>query len=74
MGQVFHWVTKFNPTAVAVALVAGIAFVQGMSLIADAIRASGDTFHITTQIDNKGDVKAFKRIGGNLVPIPVPKK
>lgn len=72
MGQV-HWTHRFNWTLLAAVGIACLAFVQGMGLIADAIKDSTPTMNLTVQIDNKGDVRAFKRVNGELVPIAVPK-
>ena len=73
MGNVFHWVNKFNWTALTGIVAGCLAFVTGMGLIADAIKANAPSTNLTVQIDNKGDVRAFKKVNGELVPIPVPK-
>lgn len=73
MGNVVHWVNRFNWSLIPAIVIAGAFSLAVAGVIADAIRASSPVTNLTIQIDNKGHVQAFKSVGGNLVPIPVPK-
>lgn len=69
MGAVYHWVTKINPTLVAAVSIASIAFVVGITKLADAIKSSKPEYSVSIQIDNKGTAKAFHIVDGKLVPL-----
>lgn len=69
MGAVYHWVTKINPTLVLAVTIGSVAFVVGISTLADAIKAAKPELNLVVKVDNKGDAKAFHVVDGKLVPL-----
>lgn len=72
MGNVFHWVNRFNWSLIPAIVIAGAFALAVANVIADAIRAGDHSISLTVKIDNKGEVRAFKSVGGKLVPIALP--
>jgi hypothetical protein len=67
MGHISHFVTRIEPSKVAAAVIYAAALITCSNIIASAIKPTQVTVNL--QIDNKGKVKAFEVIDGNLVPL-----
>jgi len=70
MGDVRHWVFKFNPALIAAISIAGFFAIAVANIIASAIKP----IQISMTIVNGKEVRAFEVIDGKMVPIRVPKK
>jgi hypothetical protein len=70
MGRVSHFVNRFNWTLLPAVALAGGLFALGMSYVRDGLVGIKPAhISISVQIDNKGKVKAFEVVDGNLVPL-----
>lgn len=70
MGRISHFVNRFNWTLLPAVVLAGGLFALGMSYVRDGLIGMKPTqVQMSVQIDNKGKVKAFEVIDGNLVPL-----
>lgn len=70
MGDIRHWVVKFNPALIAAITIAGFFAVTVANIIASAIKPT----QISMTIVNGKEVRAFEVIDGKMVPLKQPKK
>ena len=67
MADIRHWVTRIEPTRLLAAVIYALALIACANIIASSIKPS--QINVNVQIDNKGKVKAYEVIDGNLVPV-----
>ena len=67
MGHVSHFVTRIEPSKIAAAVIYAAALIVCANIIAESTKPTQVTVNL--QIDNKGKVKAFEVVNGNLVPL-----